>query len=152
MDKISLRATWLCRLLTTLVVAGVASHAAVATAAKTTAAAGAKKPNILFILTDDRGYGDLSGTGHPYLKTPHMDQIGKDGVRLENFHVAPSCSPTRAGLQTGMHEFKSGVTHTVSRQAGVRPVRADAVTPSARDDDVLGPPGCDQRKSQGRSS
>ena len=76
------------------------------------AAADAKPPNILFILTDDQGYGDLSCNGHPFVKTPHMDQIRNESVRLENFHVAPSCSPTRAGLQTGMHEFKSGVTHT----------------------------------------
>jgi len=69
-------------------------------------------PNILFILTDDQGYADLSCNGHPHLRTPHMDKIRNESVRLENFHVAPSCSPTRAGLQTGMHEFKSGVTHT----------------------------------------
>lgn len=72
------------------------------------------KPNILFILTDDQGYGDLSANGHPYVRTPHMDQIGMESVRLENFQVAPSCSPTRAGLQSGMHEFKGGVTHTKS--------------------------------------
>ncbi len=72
------------------------------------------RPNILFILTDDQGYGDLSCNGHPFIKTPHMDQIREESVRLENFHVAPSCSPSRAGLLTGMHEFKSGVTHTKS--------------------------------------
>ncbi|MBT3376984.1 MAG: sulfatase-like hydrolase/transferase [Lentisphaerae bacterium] len=88
--------------------------ALIATLALISSATGAatSKPNILFILTDDQGYGDLSCNGHPYVKTPHMDRIREEGVRLENFHVAPSCSPTRAGLQTGMHEFKSGVTHT----------------------------------------
>lgn len=80
-------------------------------------AAATAQPNILFILTDDQGYGDLSCNGHPFLKTPHMDTLRDESVRLENFHVAPSCSPTRAGLQTGMHEFKSGVTHT---KAGAR--------------------------------
>jgi len=74
-------------------------------------------PNILFVLTDDQGYGDLSCNGHPHIKTPHIDRIREQSVRFENFHVGPSCSPTRAGLQSGMHEFKCGVTHT---KAGLR--------------------------------
>ena len=73
-----------------------------------------RPPNILFILTDDQGYGDLECNGHPFLKTPHMNTLRHESVRFENFHVAPSCSPTRAGLQSGMHEFKCGVTHTKS--------------------------------------
>ena len=72
------------------------------------------KPNILFILSDDQGYGDLGKNGHPLLKTPHLDGLYSDGVSFENFHVSPSCSPTRAALLTGMHEFRSGVTHTTS--------------------------------------
>ncbi len=74
----------------------------------------ADKPNILFILSDDQGYGDLGKHGHPLLKTPHLDGLYSDGVSFENFHVSPSCSPTRAALLTGMHEFRSGVTHTTS--------------------------------------
>ena len=70
------------------------------------------KPNILFILTDDQGYGDWSTNGHPLLKTPHVDQLAAESVRLENFQVSPACSPTRAALLTGMHEFRNGVTHT----------------------------------------
>ena len=70
------------------------------------------KPNILFILTDDQGFGDWSTNGHPLLKTPHVDQLAKKSVRLENFYVSPSCSPTRAALLTGMHEFRNGETHT----------------------------------------
>ncbi len=70
------------------------------------------KPNILFILTDDQGYGDWSTNGHPLLKTPNVDKLAAESVRLENFYVSPSCSPTRAALFTGMHEFRSGVTHT----------------------------------------
>ncbi|MDC0497457.1 sulfatase-like hydrolase/transferase [bacterium] len=71
------------------------------------------KPNIIFILTDDQGYGDLERHGHPYLKTPHLNQLHDESVRLDNFYVSPSCSPTRAALLTGMHEFRSGVTHTL---------------------------------------
>jgi len=72
------------------------------------------KPNILFILTDDQGYGDWSTNGHPLLKTPNVDRLAAESVRLENFYVSASCSPTRAALLTGMHEFRSGVTHTQS--------------------------------------
>jgi arylsulfatase A-like enzyme len=76
------------------------------------AAAVPAKPNILFILTDDQGYGDWGTNGHPLLKTPNVDRLAAQSVRLENFHVSASCSPTRAALLTGMHEFRSGVTHT----------------------------------------
>jgi arylsulfatase A-like enzyme len=72
----------------------------------------AKQPNILFILTDDQGYGDVARHGHPLLKTPHQDTLHDQSVRFQNFYVSPSCSPTRAALMTGMHEFRSGVTHT----------------------------------------
>ncbi len=71
------------------------------------------KPNILFILTDDQGYGDLGRHGHPILKTPNLDRLHDESVRFDNFYVSASCSPTRAALMTGMHEFNNGVTHTV---------------------------------------
>ena len=72
----------------------------------------AAKPNIIFILTDDQGYGDLGRHGHPLLKTPHTDRLYDESVRFDNFYVSPACSPTRAALLTGMHEFRNGVTHT----------------------------------------
>ena len=71
-----------------------------------------QRPNILFILTDDQGYGDLAKHGHPYLQTPNLDKLYEESVRFDNFYVSPSCSPTRAALLTGRHEFRSGVTHT----------------------------------------
>lgn len=77
-----------------------------------TAQAASQKPNILFILTDDQGYGDVERHGHPVLKTPNMNRMYDEGVRFDNFYVSPSCSPTRAALMTGMHEFRNGVTHT----------------------------------------
>jgi arylsulfatase A-like enzyme len=73
----------------------------------------AEKPNIVFILTDDQGYGDLGRHGHPVLDTPNMDRLCDESVQFDNFYVSPSCSPTRAALMTGMHEFKNGVTHTL---------------------------------------
>ena len=72
-----------------------------------------KRPNILFILTDDQGYGDISAHGNPVLKTPHLDKLRSEGVRFSDFHVSPTCSPTRSALMTGRHEFKNGVTHTI---------------------------------------
>jgi arylsulfatase len=72
-----------------------------------------KRPNIIFILTDDQGYGDISAHGNPILKTPHMDRIHNEGVRFTDFHVSPTCAPTRAALLTGRHEFKNGITHTI---------------------------------------
>ena len=75
--------------------------------------AAAAQPNIILVLTDDQGYGDVGIHGHPYLKTPHLDKFAQESVRFDNFYVSPSCSPTRAALLTGKHEFLSGVTHTV---------------------------------------
>ncbi len=72
-----------------------------------------KRPNILFILTDDQGYGDLSAHGNPVLKTPNLDKLHREGVRFTDFHVSPTCSPTRSALLTGRHEFKNGITHTI---------------------------------------
>lgn len=71
------------------------------------------RPNIILILTDDQGYGDLSCTGNPILKTPNLDRLHDEGVRFNEFHVSPTCSPTRSALMSGKHEFKNGVTHTI---------------------------------------
>jgi len=72
-----------------------------------------KKPNIVFVLTDDQGYGDISAHGNPILKTPNLDRLHAEGVRFKDFHVSPTCSPTRSALITGRHEFKNGITHTI---------------------------------------
>ncbi len=73
----------------------------------------ARVPNIVLILTDDQGYGDLSCTGNPVLKTPHIDRLAAEGVLFTNFQASPTCAPTRCALLTGKHEFRSGVTHTI---------------------------------------
>ena len=59
-----------------------------------------KKPNIIFLLTDDQGYGDLSSHGNPILKTPNMDRLNAEGVRFEDFCVSPTCAPTRSARTT----------------------------------------------------
>ena len=71
------------------------------------------RPNIIFILTDDQGYGDISAHGNPILQTPHLDRLRAEGARFTDFHVSPTCAPTRSALLTGRHEFKNGVTHTI---------------------------------------
>src|SRR5262245_4338816 len=75
-----------------------------------------KRPNILFLLTDDQGYGDISAHGNPVLKTPNLDKLRSEGLRFTDFHVSPTCSPTRSALMTGRHEFKNGVTHTIQER------------------------------------
>jgi arylsulfatase len=75
--------------------------------------AAATKPNIVFIVTDDQGYGDIAAHGNPVLKTPNLDRLRAESVRFTDFHVSPTCAPTRSALMTGRHEFKNGVTHTI---------------------------------------
>jgi len=76
-------------------------------------ASNATRPNIVFLITDDQGYGDLSAHGNPVLRTPNLDQLHSQSVRFTDFHVSPTCAPTRSALLTGRHEFKNGVTHTI---------------------------------------
>jgi arylsulfatase A-like enzyme len=74
-------------------------------------AAGAERTNVVIILADDLGYGDLGCYGHPKFKTPSIDRLASEGVRLTNFYTpCPYCAPTRVALQTGRYQFRSGVT------------------------------------------
>ena len=82
-------------------------------AATAFAAAQPARPNIVFIMTDDQGYGDISAHGNPILQTPNLDRLRAESVRFVDFHVSPTCAPTRSALATGRHEFKNGVTHTI---------------------------------------
>ncbi|WP_406694916.1 arylsulfatase [Singulisphaera sp. Ch08] len=76
-------------------------------------AASPGRPNIVLVMVDDIGYGDFSCLGNPIIRTPNVDAFAKQSVRFADFHVSPTCAPTRAALMTGRHEFKSGVTHTI---------------------------------------
>jgi arylsulfatase len=69
--------------------------------------------NIILVVTDDQGKGELSFYGNKVLPTPHLDRLANQSTRFEDFHVSPTCSPTRAALMTGLHPFKVGVTHTI---------------------------------------
>ncbi len=80
----------------------------------------AKAPNILFIITDDQGYGDLSCHGNPAIKTPHLDQLYSESTVFTDYHVAPTCSPTRAALLTGHWSNRTGVWHTIMGRSMLR--------------------------------
>jgi arylsulfatase A-like enzyme len=79
------------------------------------------KPNVLFILTDDQGYGDVGRHGNPVLKTPNLDRLHDQSVRFTDFCVNPSCSPTRAALMSGMSNLRVGVTHTILPRCRMNP-------------------------------
>ncbi|HEX4951272.1 MAG TPA: arylsulfatase [Blastocatellia bacterium] len=76
-------------------------------------AAQPRRPNIILILTDDQGYGDLGRHGNPILQTPNLDRLHDEAVRFTDFHVSTTCAPTRSALLSGRHDFKNGVTHTI---------------------------------------
>src|SRR5687768_2175554 len=73
----------------------------------------AQRPNIVLVMTDDQGYGDLGCTGNPIVRTPNLDRFYRESFRFTDFHVSPTCAPTRSALLTGRHEFKNGITHTI---------------------------------------
>ena len=69
-------------------------------------------PNIILIITDDQGIGDLGYMGNPLIKTPHLDRLAARSTRFTNFHVNPVCAPTRAALMTGKYPQKTGIYDT----------------------------------------
>ena len=69
-------------------------------------------PNILLIITDDQGYGDLGIHGNPVIQTPILDSLGKNSIQLSNFYVSPVCAPTRSSLMTGRYSLRTGVFDT----------------------------------------
>jgi arylsulfatase len=75
-----------------------------------------RRPNIVLVMTDDQGKGDLSCLGNPDVKTPHLDRLHGLSTRFTDFHVSPTCSPTRSALMSGRHEFRNGVTHTINER------------------------------------
>ncbi|EMI16472.1 N-acetylgalactosamine 6-sulfate sulfatase (GALNS) [Rhodopirellula maiorica SM1] len=75
------------------------------------------RPNVILILTDDQGYGDMSCHGNPWLRTPNLDRLAAESVRLQDYHVDPVCTPTRAALMTGRYSSRVGAwTVTEGRQ------------------------------------
>ncbi|MEE8451321.1 MAG: arylsulfatase [Thermoguttaceae bacterium] len=80
-----------------------------------------RRPNVILILTDDQGYGEIAAHGNPVIKTPHMDALHAASVRLTDFHVDPTCSPTRSALLTGRYSTRTGVWHTINGRSMLNP-------------------------------
>ncbi|MHC4884983.1 MAG: arylsulfatase [Planctomycetota bacterium] len=78
------------------------------------------RPNVVFILTDDQGYGEIGAHGNPVIQTPHLDALHADSVRFTDYHVGTTCAPTRAGLLTGHDCNSTGVWHTIGGRSLLR--------------------------------
>jgi arylsulfatase A-like enzyme len=84
-----------------------------------------KRPNVILIMTDDQGWGDVRSHGNDKIDTPVMDRLASDGARFERFFVSPVCAPTRASLLTGRYHLRTG-TYGVTR--GQENMRSEEVT------------------------
>lgn len=82
---------------------------------------GLARPNVILIMTDDQGYGDVEAHGNDVLETPHLNRLYRESVRLTDFHVDPTCSPTRAALLTGRYSARTGVWHTIAGRSMLPP-------------------------------
>jgi arylsulfatase A-like enzyme len=79
------------------------------------------RPNVVLVITDDQGYGDLGAHGNAMIKTPSMDQLYSQSARLTDFHVDPTCSPTRSALMSGRYSTRTGVWHTIMGRSLMSP-------------------------------
>ena len=80
-----------------------------------------RQPNVVLIITDDQGYGDLGFTGNPHVKTPVLDNFARESIRFNQFYVSPVCAPTRASLMTGRFSLRTGVRDTYNGGAIMAP-------------------------------
>lgn len=78
------------------------------------------RPNIVFVLVDDAGYGDFGCHGQPFLKTPNIDRLHSESVRFTDFHAAPMCTPTRSQLLTGQDALRNGAASVSSGRTFIR--------------------------------
>jgi arylsulfatase A-like enzyme len=84
----------------------------------------AARPNIVLVMADDLGWGDVAFNGNPIVRTPHLDAMAREGVRLDRFYAAaPVCSPTRGSCLTGRHPFRYGI-----EWAGETPLKGEELT------------------------
>jgi len=88
-------------------------------------ASASQSPNVVFVVTDDQGYGDLRCHGNPVIETPNLDKLHAQSVRFTNFHVDPTCSPTRGALMSGKYSHRAKVWHTI---CGGNHLRASEMT------------------------
>ncbi|HUE81280.1 MAG TPA: arylsulfatase [Pyrinomonadaceae bacterium] len=87
------------------------------------------KPNIIFIMADDLGYGDLGSYGQKFIKTPHLDRMAREGIRFTQFYAAsPVCAPSRASFMTGQHQGNAYIRGNMSLRKERVPLRPRDVT------------------------
>jgi len=84
-------------------------------------AAPAAGPNVVLLVTDDQGYGDVGAHGNLMIQTPNTDRLWEQSIRLTNFHVDPTCAPTRAAIMSGRYSNRSGVWHTIMGRSLMSP-------------------------------
>jgi arylsulfatase B len=80
-----------------------------------------RQPNVVLAMTDDQGYGDLHCHGNASIRTPNLDRLYSESVRFTNYHVSPTCSPTRSALMTGRYANATGCWHTIMGRSLLRP-------------------------------
>src|SRR4051794_3198730 len=85
------------------------------------AACAAERPNVVLVVTDDQGYGDLGAHGNPVVRTPNLDAMAKRSAVLTNFYVSPVCTPTRASLMTGRYNYRPRAIDTYRGRAMMDP-------------------------------
>ena len=89
----------------------------------------ARKPNFIVILADDLGFGDLGCDGGTIIKTPNLDRMAAEGVRLTDFYASANvCTPSRAGLLTSQYAIRHGLAHEVLQPADTKGLPVDALT------------------------
>ncbi|MEM9589235.1 MAG: sulfatase-like hydrolase/transferase, partial [Planctomycetota bacterium] len=76
---------------------------------------------MIIVITDDQGYGDIGAHGNTMINTPEMDRLWSESVRLTDFHVDPTCSPTRSALMSGRYSNRTGVWHTILGRSFMSP-------------------------------
>jgi arylsulfatase A-like enzyme len=79
-----------------------------------------QSPNVVFVLTDDQGYGEIGAHGNAHIHTPHLDRLHDQSFRFVDYHVGTTCAPTRAGLLTGHNCNSAGVWHTIGGRSLLR--------------------------------
>lgn len=79
----------------------------------------ANRPNVIFILSDDLGFGDLGCHGNPVVRTPHIDNLSATSLNFTNYHASPYCTPTRASIMTGKYSHRTGARITTTMKDAV---------------------------------
>lgn len=101
----------------------------------------AQKPNVIIVMTDDQGYGELSFHGNPVLKTPNLDRLATGSIRFMDYHATPMCTPTRGELMTGLDAARNGAVNVSSGRTMLRsdlPTMADLFTQDGYETGMFG--------------